>query len=57
MNSVDDSKGIGAVFILEIIGRPKEHLVESLEEIIKQLGEEKRVDITGKTYHFCHLIE
>ena len=36
-----ETKGIKANFILEIIGRPPEHLVSTLEEIIKQQAEKK----------------
>jgi len=43
-----EEKKITAVMILEIIGKPKEHLVETLEEIIKELGNEKGVEITNK---------
>lgn len=34
--------------ILEIIGKPAEHLVETLEEIIKEIGNEKGVKINNK---------
>ena len=47
MNS-DEKKDISVVFILEIIGRPKEHLTETLDKIIKELDEEKRVNVTSK---------
>ena len=47
MNS-DETKNISVVFILEIIGRPKEHLTETLDKIIKELDEEKRVSVTSK---------
>ena|SRR3989344_3499730 len=50
MNSNDDGTGkkIIAVFILEIIGRPKEHLVESLEKIIEDINKEKGIKIIEK---------
>ena len=47
MNS-DETKNISVVFILEIIGRPKEHLTETLDKIIKELDEEKRVSVKSK---------
>ena len=39
---------IKAVFILEIIGRPKEHLVQTLEKIIEAIGKEKDVKLIEK---------
>jgi len=43
-----ETKKITAVMILEIIGKPKEHLVTTLEEIIKEMSEEKSVEIIKK---------
>ena len=43
-----ETKKITAVMILEIIGKPAEHLVATLEEIIKELGNEKDVQINNK---------
>jgi len=43
-----ETKKITAVMILEIIGKPAEHLVETLEEIIKELSKEKGVKINNK---------
>ena len=51
MNSNESSletKGIKATLILEIIGRPPEHLVKALEELIKQIDEEKKVSVKSK---------
>ena len=48
MNSMDETKGIGAVLILEVIGRPKEHLTETLEKIIKEIDNEKMVSVKTK---------
>lgn len=47
MNS-DERKKINAIFVLEVIGRPPEHLVETLESLAKQIGEEKGVKIIEK---------
>jgi len=47
MNSVE-TKDISVIFILEVLGRPKEHLTEALEKIIKELGDEKRVNVKSK---------
>lgn len=43
-----EEKGINALFILEIIGKPKEHLVETLNKIIEQIDKEKGVSIRRK---------
>ena len=42
------SDKISAIMILEILGRPAEHLVETLENIIGQMGEEKGVKVINK---------
>lgn len=41
-------KNIKATIILEIIGKPPEHLINTLEKIIKDIGEEKGVNVSGK---------
>jgi len=41
----DDTKDIGMLMILEILGRPPEHLKETLNEIIKRINEEKGVKV------------
>lgn len=48
MNSDEETKGIRAVFILEVIGRPPEHLTETLEKMMGEIGEEKNIDIKSK---------
>lgn len=50
MSSHDDAgeKRIRAMLILDIIGRPPQHLVESLEKIIEEMGKEKGVVIISK---------
>ena len=45
--SSDEVKVI-AVMILDIIGRPPKHLVESLEKIIEEMGKEKGVTLKSK---------
>jgi hypothetical protein len=50
-NSDKDSlktKWIKSTIILEIIGKPPEHLVSTLEELIKKIDEEKGVSVIGK---------
>lgn len=39
---------IRAVFILDIIGKPAEYLVESLEKMAKKMDEEKGVSVVSK---------
>ncbi len=50
MSSHDDTgeKRIRAMLILDIIGRPPQHLVESLEKIIEEMGKEKGVTVKSK---------
>lgn len=48
MNSDEEIKKIKAIFILDIIGRPPEHLVESLGEIINNIDKEKGVVVKRK---------
>jgi len=43
-----ETKKITAVMILEIIGKPAEHLVETLEKITEEMGNEKGVEINNK---------
>ena len=44
----EGKKGIRSIIILEIIGKPPEHLINTLEEIIKKIGEEKGVNVIDK---------
>ncbi|MDP2628485.1 MAG: hypothetical protein Q8P15_01150 [Nanoarchaeota archaeon] len=49
MNSeIEETKGIKAMMILEIVGKPPEHLVETLENLIKNIDEEKGVSVREK---------
>ena len=43
-----DNTKITAILILDIIGRPPEHLIESLKNIIEDMGKEKGVVIKSK---------
>jgi hypothetical protein len=43
-----ETKGIRSTIILEIIGKPPEHLIETLEDLIKNIDEEKGVQVIGK---------
>jgi hypothetical protein len=43
--SSDDKKKINVIMILEIIGRPPEYLVETLNNMIKTIGQEPNVAV------------
>ncbi|HEA46706.1 MAG TPA: hypothetical protein ENH99_02900 [Candidatus Pacearchaeota archaeon] len=47
MNSTEDVK-ITAVIVLDVIGKPPEHLIASLEEIIKEMDKEKGITVKMK---------
>tara|TARA_Y100000310_G_scaffold333996_1_gene412723 strand:- start:1379 stop:1951 length:573 start_codon:yes stop_codon:yes gene_type:complete len=40
-----ETTGINAIVIMEVIGKPPEHLKATLEEIVQKMGEEKGVTI------------
>jgi len=46
MNS-DEPKKISAVLIVEVLGRPVEYLVETMNNIAEQIGKEKGVKVIG----------
>ena len=48
MSSENETKNMKAVLLLEILGRPPEHLKESLEKIIKDIDNEKSVCVLRK---------
>lgn len=48
MSSKNEGKGIRAMMVLEVIGKPPEHLIETLEELIKKIDEEKGVKVIEK---------
>ncbi len=45
MSSNEETKGIRASLILEVLGRPPEHLVETLKKLEGDIGNEKGVEI------------
>lgn len=47
----EETKGIRVAFVIEVIGRPPEHLIETLESLIKQIDEEKGVAVKEKKIH------
>lgn len=48
---------IKALFIFEIMGRPPEHIKNTLGELIDKLGEQKRINIIRKEVHEPKLVE
>jgi hypothetical protein len=46
-----------AELIIEVLGRPKEHLVETLENLTNQMNEEKGVKVERKTIHEPHEVK
>lgn len=48
MNSPEETKNIKAVMIFDIIGKPPEHLNETLNNIINKIDEEKGVCVKEK---------
>ena len=42
------TNGIKAIFILEIVGRPKEHLVKTLDGLIESINKEKGIKVIEK---------
>jgi hypothetical protein len=45
---IEETKGIRAVIILEVLGRPPEHLTEKLEELIGKIDAEPGARVLGK---------
>ena len=43
-----DKDRIKAIFILDVIGRPPEHLIESLQQLIDEIDKEKGVSVVMK---------
>ena len=48
MNSTDETKGINALLIIDVIGKPPEHLTETLNNIVKKIDDEKGVNVIDK---------
>ena len=51
MSSDEETRGINAVFIIEVMGKPPEHLTETLNEISNNIDNEKNVKIISKKIH------
>lgn len=43
-----DEQEINALLILEVLGRPKEHIVSALTQLVEQLNQEKGVKVLAK---------
>lgn len=48
---MEDEEKIHATFIIELLGKPIEHLKEAMETHVVKLGSEKGVKILNKQYH------
>ena len=48
MSSENETKGIGAAFIIDVIGKPPKHLTDTLENMIKDIDKEKGVKVVSK---------
>jgi hypothetical protein len=46
MNLSDEK--IRASFVVEVLGKPPEHVTQTLKDLIKQIGEEEGVKVTGE---------
>lgn len=46
-----ETSGIRAILIIEVMGRPPEHLTETLENMIKQIDGEKGIRVVEKKIH------
>ena len=51
MSSHNSDKKITTVLILEIVGKPEEHLISTLKQLIEKIGEEKGVEIVRNKIH------
>lgn len=45
MSLIKETKNVRALMIIEVIGKPPEHLTETLKNIIKQIAEENGVSV------------
>jgi hypothetical protein len=46
--NINKRETMQAIMIIEVLGRPPEHLTETLNNIIAKLGEEKEIEILDK---------
>lgn len=50
-SEIKETTGIRAVMIIEVMGRPPEHLIDTLEKIISDIDAEKKVHVVEKKIH------
>ena len=55
--SEHETKGIRAILILEVLGKPPEYLKETLENLIKKIDEEKGVEVKQKKINEAKKLE
>ncbi len=55
--SSDEKQKIIVLMMLEVIGKPPEHLIDALEDLIKNLDEEKGVSVRSKDIKEPKLME
>jgi hypothetical protein len=48
MSSENETKDIRVMMILEVLGKPPEHLTSTLNDLIEQIGNEKGVSVENK---------
>ncbi len=48
---MDEEQKIEGSFIIEILGKPKEHVKESIEKLVSSMNEEKGTSVLEKTIH------
>ena len=56
VNEFDKPK-IEASFIIEMMGKPKNHLEETLKRLVEKISTEKGVEIVDKTLHEARKFE
>ena len=52
-----DKQKIKVIFIIEVIGRPPEHLTSTLEDLIKKIDEEKNTQVLSKKINTPELMK
>lgn len=58
MNSDEKEKfPVSAIFIIEVLGRPKEHVIETLKDLIEKIKQEKGVRVVEEKIHEAKEIE
>ncbi len=57
MSSKDEEKKIVAVMIIEVLGRPEKYLIETLEDIIKQISAEQGIKVVKTKIREPHLLK